>query len=312
MKKEKATDANTLGGRLKGYESDYESVVESDKHIMVRIDGHHFSKYTKGVVKPFDRILSEAMVLVTKDLVERFDAYTGYTQSDEISLFIPSLKDVTVDNRKSTKHKLNKRVRDDWSHGFGGRVQKMCSLISAYTTMSFNKHFTALIPKIGFDFPEDYGMEDATHNEWIEYINTLSKKAGNAYFDARMYGVPDEDEVFNSFMWRVRDAEKNSRSMFAQAYCSHKQLQNMNGVQQVEFCLEKSGKDWNLVHDSYKYGTLVKKELYDKTVAHPLPSFPEATTTVQRSRIVEFSEALTSYNEKDVKMIMSKYKVNDQ
>lgn len=67
------------------------------------------------------------MIETTKDLVERFSAYTGYTQSDEITLFIPSLKDVTVDNRKKkgkNGHKLHKRIRDDWTHGFSGRVQK--------------------------------------------------------------------------------------------------------------------------------------------------------------------------------------------
>ena len=50
-------DADTLGGRLKGYEADAESKIPYDQYVIVRIDGHKFSKYTKGFTKPFDSIL---------------------------------------------------------------------------------------------------------------------------------------------------------------------------------------------------------------------------------------------------------------
>ena len=118
MKKDKKFDEQTLGGRLKGYEADYESSVEPEKHIVVRIDGHKFSKFTKGFKKPFDFILSESMRLTTQDLLEEFNAVTGYTQSDEITLIIPSL--MTTDKHKGAN-------KPGWTHGYSGRIQKMSS-----------------------------------------------------------------------------------------------------------------------------------------------------------------------------------------
>lgn len=299
MKKDKKTDTQTLGGRLKGYEAEYESYIEPTKHIIIRIDGHHFSKYTKGLNKPYDNILSRAMIETTKDLLERFDAYTGYTQSDEITLFLPSLKDVTVDNRKKKTHKIHKRIREDWTHSFGGRTQKIASLAASFTTMSFNKHFTKLVREVDDDMMDD------------TYLWKVSEKVGNAYFDARVFGVDSDDEVVNSFLWRYRDCIKNSKSMFAQSVCSHKQLLNLTGEQQITKALEVSGKDWNDVKECYKYGVFVKKELYEKKIDKNTTTFHNRGITIEtvtRSRIVEFSYKLTTFSEDGVKMIMSQYK----
>lgn len=291
-----------LGERLKGYESDYETSVEPEKHIIVRIDGHKFSKFTKGFKKPFDEILSKAMELTTIDLVEEFQAVTGYTQSDEITLVLPSFKDVTVDDRKSTKHKLHKLVKKDWNHAYSGRIQKMVSLIAGFTTMKFNKH----LEDLGMAFCEDnlLGVYHYTKDD-LDYNNVLEDRMGNAWFDARIYGVDSDDEAFNSVLWRVRDAEKNSRSMFAQTYCSHKSLHGLSGKEQVEFCLEKTGEDWEQVQDRYKYGILVKKEKYLKITE--FNEFQKATNVggVERTRIKSWAQHLT-YSKENVKMIMEK------
>lgn len=291
MKKEKKFDEESLGGRIKGYEKSFEKEIDPNEHIIIRIDGHHFSSFTKGFTKPFDYPLSQAMIKTTEDLVERFNAYTGYTQSDEITLVLPSLKDVTVDNRKKATHKLHMRIREDWTHQFSGRVQKIASLVASFTAMSFNKHLENEIIK--------YMSSLTDINVRNQYSKLYSEKSKNAYFDARVFGVPDDAEAYNIFMWRSRDCLKNSKSMFAQAYCSHKELQNKNGEEQIDYCLNKTGMDWNALEDKYKYGTLVKKELYLKETENG---------DVQRSKIVNFSKMLTSFNEDDVKLIMSLYK----
>jgi len=46
MKKDKKYNTETLGGRLKGYEAEYEREIENEKHIICRIDGHHFSSFS--------------------------------------------------------------------------------------------------------------------------------------------------------------------------------------------------------------------------------------------------------------------------
>jgi tRNA(His) guanylyltransferase len=267
MARKREDETNTLASRLKEYEHAYESNIEYDKYIVVRLDGHKFSGYTKKYNKPFDKYLSEAMEYAMTSLVERFGAVTGYTQSDEITLvFPPRFQDKFGEI-------TNNQV-------FAGRVQKMVSLMASYCSVRFNKSMVASF--------SDYSGEDKT-----------KLKIGEAYFDARVYGVPSAEEAYNSVMWRVRDAVKNSKSMFAQAYCSHKSLLNKKTDEQLCFCKETTNEDWHLVEDRYKYGVLCKKELYIKS---------NTGISVTRSRFINWSEELTNFTPENVKMVISKYK----
>lgn len=107
-----------FGDRMKAYES-----VTSDKKldtslpICIRIDGKKFSKFTKGMKKPFDADMTEIMQSVTETLVKKFHATAGYTQSDEITL-------VFFEN-------------DAKSIVFSGREQKICSVVAATATSAF-------------------------------------------------------------------------------------------------------------------------------------------------------------------------------
>ena len=58
--------------------------------VIIRIDGNNFSKWTKGLKKPFEEPLTDLMIDVTKYLVETTNAIIGYTQSDEITLVLYS------------------------------------------------------------------------------------------------------------------------------------------------------------------------------------------------------------------------------
>lgn len=284
----------TLGDRLKSQEGDYEKIIPVSEHIIIRIDGHKFSKYTKGFKRPFDTILSKAMELTTKALVKEFKAVTGYTQSDEITLVIPS--------PTPKKVHYNKLPSQDINHDYSGRVQKIASLTAGFATMVFNIAIDSEL--------EDYysvSRMNAKNGELSveqeDYIEILDTKLGKAWFDSRVYGVTSDIEAFNSVLWRVRDAEKNSRSMFAQEYCSHKELQNLTGKEQVIFCKEKTGRDWELIEDRYKYGILVKKEKYGK----PADELDAKSKSSTRTRVVSYSEHLT-FSDEAVQKIMSKYK----
>lgn len=180
----------------------------------------------------------------------------------------------------------------------------MSSLIAGFTTMKFNKHLKQELYKQSADFRRD---TQEIRNEYTKYFLRIeSEKLGNAWFDCRIYGVDSSEEAFNSVLWRIRDAEKNSRSMFAQSFCSHKELQGKTGLEQVEFCKEKTGKDWNDIDDKYKYGVLVKKELYTKDVTSDHPNAMKQKI-VQRSRMISWAQHLT-YSDDNVKLIMRKYK----
>lgn len=109
----------TLGERMKAYE-DKETKVRFARNqpVYARIDGRSFSKFTKGMKKPFDEKLSKAMIEVTKYLVKETGATVGYTQSDEISLAWYG-----SDTRSNIF--------------FDGRVQKMVSNVASIATAKF-------------------------------------------------------------------------------------------------------------------------------------------------------------------------------
>lgn len=105
----------TLGDRMKSYEAvETKKLFDPALPIYCRIDGRSFSKFTKGMIKPFDERMSKIMIEVTKHLVKETGATLGYTQSDEISLA--------------------------WTEGkffFNGRVQKMVSNVTSIATSKF-------------------------------------------------------------------------------------------------------------------------------------------------------------------------------
>lgn len=230
-------------------EKKYDTKIEPNEHIIVRLDGHKFSTFTKDFYKPFDNIIGNAMKQVTIDLVLKFNASTGYTQSDEITLFIPF-----------TERK----------HIYNGRIQKLNSLITSFTTTKFN-----------------------------EYIQKHKKVS--ALFDCRIYGVYTKYDVFSEFLDRMRNAEKNSRSVFAQTYCPHKSLQNLNGKEQVDLCRNKFGKNWDEIEERYKYGVLVKKEKIRKLIINQWHD-----GYVTRTIAKEWTEKM-NYSQNNVNTIFSKF-----
>jgi len=109
---------DALGDRMKSYEAQETSRrFLPGLPIYARIDGRGFSKFTKGMERPYDARMSAAMVSATKVLVEQTHATVGYVQSDEISLvWIPT----------------------ENGHGwFDGKTMKMASVLAGLATAAF-------------------------------------------------------------------------------------------------------------------------------------------------------------------------------
>jgi len=76
-----------LADRMKIYESQVtKQTLIHGLPILVRLDGKNFSKFTKGLKRPYDERLSKLMIETTKYLVKETNANCGYTGSDEITL----------------------------------------------------------------------------------------------------------------------------------------------------------------------------------------------------------------------------------
>jgi len=285
----KNSRTESLGTRMKEYEKESEFVINPKDHIIIRIDGHKFSKYTKGMKKPFDNIFAEAMKQTTIDLHKEFNSVTSYVQSDEITLILPSLMN-------TEKHKGQNKPK--WRHTSSGRTQKLASLVAGFATMSFNKHFGDILFK-------EISWNEYKTGTIRKYFDIMKEKVGKAWFDCRVFGVPSDEEAFNVVMFRNRDAEKNSRSMYASAFCSHKELQNKTGLEQVQYCKGKTGKNWDDISDAFKYGIFVKKERYLKPVSGGSMDYAQ-NEFVQRSRVKTYTEKLVFSND-TVDKIMRKY-----
>lgn len=66
---------------------------------------------------------------------------------------------------------------------------------------------------------------------------------GTAMFDSRVWTMSDANEVANYFIWRQRDAIKNSVSMLAGHHFSHNELEGKTTNERLEM-LKSIGIDW--------------------------------------------------------------------
>lgn len=233
-------DKTDFGDRMKMYEG-----VETQRKLMpmlpicVRLDGNSFSKFTKGLKRPYDTRLSDMMIEVTKKLVDLTNATVGYTQSDEISLVIYS------DNIKSQTF-------------FNGKIHKLNSILASKASVWFNKLLVDAIPE---------------------------KADACPVFDCRVWNVPTKIEAANTILWREQDATKNSISMAASHYFSHKSLQNKNGKDMKDMLINDADVNWNKYPPFFKRGTFIQryKELREWTaeeVAEIKARSPKATLNV--------------------------------
>ncbi len=94
---------------------------------------------------------------------------------------------------------------------FNGNVQKMASVAASLATGEFNLRKPPYMP--------------------------------TCFFDARVFQIPDPVEVQNYFVWRQKDWIRNSVSMLARKYYSHKELDGVN-VSGMHELLHKKNVNW--------------------------------------------------------------------
>ena len=124
------------GDRMKALES-----VETSRRfdpalpVYARIDGRGFSKFTRGMDRPFDTKMLDSMIGTTKYLVEHTHAAIGYVQSDEISL----VWDGNADPKSE--------------HFFGGKIQKICSVLASMAAARFATEYLANFGEVSAKCP---------------------------------------------------------------------------------------------------------------------------------------------------------------
>lgn len=134
---------------------------------------------------------------------------------------------------------------------FGGIVQKQASVAASLAT-------AALIHRRG---PE-----------------------GLPHFDARVFTLPSAVEAGNYFIWRQRDAVRNSISMAAQAKFSPRQLHGADSNEMQEMLFQQHGINWNDYPDSAKRGWVITRLVREAEVSYVDKRTGEThTTTAERT-----------------------------
>lgn len=222
----------TLSDRMKDYElvSDYRLTKRTP--VIVRIDGKAFHTYTKGLDKPFDSTLSEAMNYVCRKLIETVQGCKfAYTQSDEISLLLTDWDKSTTDCY------------------FDYRVQKMVSVLASAATMYFNQY---IVSKVLYWQKGKSELSEKLFDKW-------AVKAGSAMFDARAYNLPKE-EVCNYFIWRQEDASRNSIQSLGRSKFSFKQMLNKKNSEVQDMLFNEYNINWNFIDTKWKRGFAVYRD----------------------------------------------------
>lgn len=94
------------------------------------------------------------------------------------------------------------------------------------------------------------------------------RRGGRALFDSRVFTIEDPVEVANYFLWRQRDATRNSIAMAAQANFSHKQLHGVNTSRMQELLWSEKGINWNDYPDGCKRGRVAVREVGERETSY--------------------------------------------
>jgi len=234
-----------LGTRMKTqYEQRSRTFLPRRTYTIIRLDGKAFHTFTRGMERPYDQIFIDVMDKTAMFLASEIQGCKmAYVQSDEISLLLTDFSTITT---------------DAW---FDGNVQKMVSVSASMAAAQFNQLFymNAVADK----------LLDANLDSFTNWPTEIFGKI--ALFDARVFTIPDPVEVENYFIWRQKDAVRNSLAMHAQSLFSHKEL---NGKSQADMhdMIHAKGENWDKLPDGFKRGRTIKYDLPnepDWTQEHP-------------------------------------------
>jgi len=244
---------DALGTRMKNFfESRTKTKLIRKCPVVLRLDGKTFSTFTKGFKRPFDEDLIDMMNKTALFLCKEIQgAKMAYVQSDEISILVTDFD------------------KEDTQAWFDYSGQKMTSVSASFATSEFNKELLKY-----------YIKKESSDSELIEKMIDGSVKFAN--FDSRAFSVPREVDLIDYFVWRMKDAEKNSISMLAQSMFSHKTLDGVSGRDKIEMCKDR-GTDWNELPSSQRLGRIISRKTEWKETEHRIKDekFDEGTAKTE-------------------------------
>lgn len=249
---------DTLGDRMKAYENISRTYLTRHIPVIIRLDGKAFHTFTRGLEKPFDKILMSVMQQTMKRLCEEVQGCVfGYTQSDEITLVLTDYATIQT---------------DAW---FGYNIQKMASVAASIATVEFNRILAEELSSAIDEYNEEWHSPPGR----LEYLMQYEEKLFKATFDARCFSIPKE-EVCNCLIWRQQDATRNSIEAVGQAHFSHTQLHGKSCNMIQEMLWSEHNINWNDFPTDCKRGAACYR--VERTVEMDNPLDPGEMIAVQR------------------------------
>jgi tRNA(His) guanylyltransferase len=195
---------DTLGDRMKRYEMGTSVRLIDGVPIMARVDGRAFHTFTRGMERPFDKRLVDAMVHTAKELAVETNASMVYTQSDEITLTW-----FTTDPKSQI-----------W---FAGKHSKMVSQLGALATLHFYRKCLELLPEYAERLPTfDARVWDVPNTtvasevflwrEWDATRNSISMAAQSVFSHKELQGKTAKE--MQEMMLLQRDINWNDYPSF--------------------------------------------------------------------------------------------------
>ena len=218
---------NTLGDRMKQYESSYDFIATRRVPMIIRLDGRKFSKLVKkiNVNRPFDEKFSELMVNTTRRMASDISGCVfAYTQSDEISFVI----------RNDTSVKFEPF--------FGNRIQKICSITASMATSYFVREFIKIYPD-NLIAPMFDSRVFILPN-FVEVTNYLIWRQQDAV----------RNSILNSTYYELAKLPDLGKKQ------ARKMMYGLNTKQLQELLFKKTGINWNNYDRSFKNGVAIFKK----------------------------------------------------
>lgn len=163
------------------YEDRYRYMLVRRTYTIIRVDGRAFHTWTRGLERPYSKILMNVMDEVALALCEEMaGSQLSYVQSDEISVLMTDFSKI------------------DTHAWFDNNLQKLCSISASIATAKFNSFFKADRKRAHFDsrvfqIPDPVEVENyfvARQKDAVR--NSVSMLAQSHYSAKQLHGVPIE------------------------------------------------------------------------------------------------------------------------
>lgn len=146
---------------------------------------------------------------------------------------------------------------------FDGKSFKLNSVMAATCSVFFNKMVVEILPEKADQMP---------------------------IFDCRTWQVPNLYEAALVFLWREKDATRNSLNSLAQSVFSHKQLQNKS-AKELHIMLESKDIKWDDLdiglRRGFYYSKIYEESELDLSQREDIPEKHRIKKMVMRSKIIE-------------------------